>query len=382
MYRLADHCCRQLRAELHIPSSIDVLFERYSDSAAAFVTLDPNNPSVYKQLYRAAKAKLKLRIKATLLVKEPTSSPAAHQATVEDETPSTPAQVPGARPVEDAQPASAGLKPLSSRKIVSLPVAHTPSTNKASPPPVAQIQRGVADLLLSQPSRQSILSDLDQIMNDVTTSYKNCPADANKTPVGRGADGRRDYFAGLLPDLKLSNNLGKAVKAAEDVTASCHKALQDLPAMEMPLKHCPYAQANSSFTVFCNHCSAPILNNHYHCGVCDDGDFDLCMDCIGKGFTCFDESHWLIKRSIENGKVSSSVTETLAPKSIPTYQKADQKSAVESESEDEEGESDVQSSRTCNACIQGKTDISKPSSDSDLICIRISRRELRYLHSL
>lgn len=46
-------------------------FERYSDSAGSYVQLDTNNPAVFKQLYRAAKAKLKLRIKA--IVHEPTT---------------------------------------------------------------------------------------------------------------------------------------------------------------------------------------------------------------------------------------------------------------------------------------------------------------------
>jgi len=55
----------KLRILLAIPPTQRVLFERYSDSAAAYILLDENNPSVYKQLYRAAKAKLKLRIKAT-----------------------------------------------------------------------------------------------------------------------------------------------------------------------------------------------------------------------------------------------------------------------------------------------------------------------------
>lgn len=48
-----------------------MIFERYSDSAGSYVQLDTNSPAVFKQLYRAAKAKLKLRIKAT--VHEPTT---------------------------------------------------------------------------------------------------------------------------------------------------------------------------------------------------------------------------------------------------------------------------------------------------------------------
>jgi next-to-BRCA1 protein 1 len=56
----------QLRSVLQIQSDEQVVFERYSDSAAAYVTLDADKPQVYKTLFRAAKAKLKLRLKATI----------------------------------------------------------------------------------------------------------------------------------------------------------------------------------------------------------------------------------------------------------------------------------------------------------------------------
>jgi next-to-BRCA1 protein 1 len=55
-----------LRQLLGISADTNVIFERYSDSAGSFVHLDSDNPAVFKQLYRAAKAKLKLRIKATV----------------------------------------------------------------------------------------------------------------------------------------------------------------------------------------------------------------------------------------------------------------------------------------------------------------------------
>ncbi|KAL4792284.1 hypothetical protein BDV19DRAFT_368866 [Aspergillus venezuelensis] len=62
---------QNLRQLLGIPADTNVIFERYSDSASSYVQLDSNNPAVFKQLYRAAKAKLKLRIKAT--VEQPAS---------------------------------------------------------------------------------------------------------------------------------------------------------------------------------------------------------------------------------------------------------------------------------------------------------------------
>ncbi|KAL2836782.1 hypothetical protein BJY01DRAFT_238131 [Aspergillus pseudoustus] len=57
---------QNLRQLLGIPADTNVIFERYSDSAGAYIYLDSNNPAVFKQLYRAAKAKLKLRIRATV----------------------------------------------------------------------------------------------------------------------------------------------------------------------------------------------------------------------------------------------------------------------------------------------------------------------------
>lgn len=56
----------QLRHLLLIRPGQDVTFERYSDSVAGYVVLDPANPAVFKTLVRAAKAKLKLRLKATI----------------------------------------------------------------------------------------------------------------------------------------------------------------------------------------------------------------------------------------------------------------------------------------------------------------------------
>lgn len=318
-----------------------MLFERYSDSAAAFITLDPNNSAVYKQLYRAAKAKLKLRIKATLIPK--VQAPAAHQATVEDEIPgaeaeSSTSQVPPPtsipRPTQTPQHVNAGP-----RKIVSLPVAHTPSSSsKDTPSSVTQLGRNFEDLKVSRSNRQSLLKDLDEIMNDVC-SYKPLPAEPADFIAGR-----HDYFADL-PVLKLTRKAAEVEKKEE------------IPALPASLiKKCQYAQANSSFTVFCNHCSRSISNVHYHCGVCDDGDFDLCMDCTGKGMACLDESHWMIKRTIQDGRVSSSTTETLAPKTSYNNSKT---TLIETEEEEEEEEEehvvDDDATRTCNSCIQGES---------------------------
>ncbi|KAL6235118.1 hypothetical protein BDW75DRAFT_230622 [Aspergillus navahoensis] len=72
---------QNLRQLLGTPADTNVIFERYSDSAGSYVQLDSNNPAVFKQLYRAAKAKLKLRIKATVV--QPMSQPAVSESSSE-----------------------------------------------------------------------------------------------------------------------------------------------------------------------------------------------------------------------------------------------------------------------------------------------------------
>ena len=70
----------QLRHLLAIKPEQTVVFERFSDSAGGFITLDPKNPQVFKTLIRAAKAKLKLRLKATVTPLAQEEQPATSEA--------------------------------------------------------------------------------------------------------------------------------------------------------------------------------------------------------------------------------------------------------------------------------------------------------------
>ena len=95
-----------------------MVFERYSDSAAAFVRLDSDNAGVYKQLYRAAKAKLKLRIKATV-----TRRPLESQATINLEAPK--AEVPAL----GLPPYLYYSTPASSQPVMASPPVVAPATS-------------------------------------------------------------------------------------------------------------------------------------------------------------------------------------------------------------------------------------------------------------
>ena len=286
---------------LAIPPSADVVFERYSDSAAAFITLDSNNASVYKQLYRAAKAKLKLRLKVTVMNKEPVMP---RPATVEDEVPS---------PSENQSESNRYQSPPASPPVA--PVIEEPPKETTSLPSVAEIQRGFEDLLLNRTSCTFARRPMHTTSN-------------TDIPVTRGAAARDKWFAEL------------ASVCHDRQTAIRNKTGPPVPVLSQ----------TSSYSVYCNNCNGPIPDEHYHCSTCDDGDYDLCQACIDSGALCGGDGHWMIKRFVKNGKVITSTTETLPPRISHNESKT---TLVEVETKEEEEEEEI-ATRTCNSCIQGE----------------------------
>jgi next-to-BRCA1 protein 1 len=126
-----------------------------------------------------------------------------------------------------------------------------------------------------------------------------------------------------------------------------------------------YAKAASptpcSWSVFCNACDRPMANEHYHCNICDDGDYDLCEVCVKDGAHCPGDGHWLIKRFVSNGQVINSTTEKITP--TPKSPVAPEPVSVqpeipgaftESVEEPPVEEDEYEPVRTCNSCVRGK----------------------------
>ena len=110
----------------------------------------------------------------------------------------------------------------------------------------------------------------------------------------------------------------------------------------------------AAFTVCCNSCTANIPDAHWHCSICEDGDYDLCRDCVTSGVHCGVAGHFLIKRSIENGRVISSTTETVPKKVVKVEAEKEVPGAYTTEIKEEHLPEMVESSRTCNSCVNGK----------------------------
>lgn len=85
---------------------------------------------------------------------------------------------------------------------------------------------------------------------------------------------------------------------------------------------------NGMFCIDCNNCSRSIANEHYHCSICEGGDYDLCPQCIDAGASCHGDGHWLIKRVVMNGVVTNSTTETIPPRSSSAAQTSEPASAA------------------------------------------------------
>lgn len=273
----------KLKEMLAIPEHEDVIFERWSDSAASYVELDSNKPAVYKQLYRAAKAKLKLRIKVTHPVPE--------------------APVP--EPFNSNNSTETLLPPYAS-------TTHLPNTS-------------------------STLTE-----STVSTSV----------PLEKVSEAVVAYLEGEEGRSKLRTTIGEEVEKEMEKRSVLAQSVANLavpsaPAVEVKPKMREVA-IKQVYAVYCNICSANVESVHYHCGVCDSGDFDLCEKCVEEGKHCENAEHWMIKRTIVNGEVISSreliasTTAIVAKKSETLNQKEEEKVVDEPEV----------SGRTCNCCCE------------------------------
>ncbi|TGJ85183.1 hypothetical protein E0Z10_g3578 [Xylaria hypoxylon] len=470
----------RLRAFLHIPADTATIVERYSDSATSYVTLHQTNIAVYKQLYRAAKAKQKLKLRVTTKPIEPVKEmPAPKPVTIEDEPeeeePRQVAQVEAQKENQEEvkNEAADTLLPKTSSGVVETVFA--PQTNQDFPPFVKQWRaRGnprihlrrngegveVIDFLGSSTTTEPLITlDSPEGSTSTTISRDNSPtnlatlmrdierkeiAAALKKPFTSrnspqsstyiGAVGgsshtslndfmldmeRKEVTADLKKpltsrdSLKSStapgviggsspagmNNLVRDIIDAElatfremataqqrearakTVNEIMAKSALRLSKMEIPkfvapvmeereVKHTEAAGQHECmkrpFTVCCNSCDRAVPEAHFHCSICDEGDFDLCQECVNRGITCYGDGHWLIKRTVANGDIKCSSTH-IAPKSArptapkPTTPKHISTSAVSSTMSlpihslggpvSADWNSDY-NARTCNSCVQ------------------------------
>lgn len=105
----------------------------------------------------------------------------------------------------------------------------------------------------------------------------------------------------------------------KEVSAEVGKQLKEAPKPTTSTPKCPAVCKTAlrpqssplNFVIFCNLCEKNITGTHYHCGSCENGDYDICDECREAGKHCKESDHWLIKRQLCNGRIISSTTENV-----------------------------------------------------------------------
>lgn len=289
---------QQIRTFLRVPSEHELVIERYSDSAAAYVVLDSTNTAIYKQLYRAAKAKskLKLRVASLNAEKKPTPRavtveevPDASSATEVPEDGSSESSDKGelvpseTEPFKPQQPAEGPRKPVE----VTLPLRSGLVSKTYDSDSLAKAAQQLAEF-------ESMRNDLTERLNLISTKMPELPKPSAESCSEVIARRMRQMRNTQLENIQLDLTSGMVARAQHP--------------------HMPCARNPQTFAVCCNSCDKTMPDVHYHCSTCDDGDFDLCSSCVDLGITCHSPSHWMIKRTTMNGQIVNSTTEVIPPK--------------------------------------------------------------------
>ncbi|CAK7234956.1 hypothetical protein SCUCBS95973_009108 [Sporothrix curviconia] len=383
----------KLRDFLAIEEDKPYHFERFSDSAANHIPLVHTNPSVYRQLLRAAKAKQKLKLRVVYEPTEGTTAAAEAEAdntskaagprpvTIEDfpEATSpgseTDASVPAPTPVESTMAAEPDVKnaaivaPVPTPTPLSLLAArykkkaqeypdipgHFPESHAS---PDASMEKQIKASMQSMAQDQDFLDrNLSLMEASIGNMNLNTTLSDSQTPPAF-----RAYPYSLMESYNALVNSAPAPPAPTPAVSAPNASMATTP-QPIPVAKCtrnyPSAwtqgRANPSvcpamqqvsqtveptklgkltarppaFTVCCNSCERKIPDTHYHCSTCEAGDFDLCETCINVGITCYSPEHWMIRRNIQNGLLVNSTTERIQPRRKFMESQAAEKAATE-----------------------------------------------------
>ncbi|KAH6641675.1 hypothetical protein F5144DRAFT_564552 [Chaetomium tenue] len=302
----------KVRTALNMPSNTEAIFERYSDSGGAYVLLDQANVAVYKQLYRAAKAKHKLKLRVTITRRpwedEEAQGPKPASVTDEPEEENHPTVEPAYAECEPEQPTTSDPMPAAAE-----PEYEPEQPVMSDPMPAAAKPK-------SEPEQPAT-------------------SDPMPTTAAAAAAAKRDLeFAEI--DAANKTQFEHILRNQSDAPPPAPPCNVDCPAI------------HTNYAVCCNSCDETIPDAHYHCSTCDDGDFDLCQTCVNQGVTCKGPNHWLIKRFVVSGVIINSTTERLYPK--PKPKKSTPPGIVPSAERIIPVFNDnvYSTMRTCNCCVQ------------------------------
>ena len=326
-----------------------MLFERYSDSSSSYITLDSNNISVYKQLYRAAKAKSKLKIRVTV-----NDKPASKAVEMPKSTITLPERLTARAYVHPyiSEPGK-DEKDTEVTSIYPEPPYSNASATTLVPPGKSSsdtLREAAQEPIPKAPTLYSWPVSQDGGYSETTKV-----AFEKKEGLWKAPTSRENF---VDKDLHGEAPVPRFFSDRESFLARQASFSKKLDMIRNPVKSYASGRNHSipgtSFTICCNHCDKSSPEAHWHCSTCDHGDFDLCGECVENGHHCDDDDHFLVKRFVKDGKVISSTTETIAPRKNAKIEDKVPGAFVPYEIKREEVCGLSELSRTCNSCVQGK----------------------------
>lgn len=117
-----------------------------------------------------------------------------------------------------------------------------------------------------------------------------------------------------------------------------------------------HKSATAAFFIDCNNCGQSVPSEHYHCSICENGDFDLCPQCVDSGVSCPGDEHWLVKRFVKDGVVTNGTTEKVPPRKVKSHEIEKPAEPVKEEPQDS-APTTKSEERICNACFRGKSPV-------------------------
>lgn len=275
-------------------------------------------------MYRAAKAKLKLRIKATVV------DATAPNMEASQPEPISPDHLTSHRYVPPRNLDSLPWETVNENLFISSPVSPIPSiqaTESYTHLLNKHMASGMSIIHTHEAPAKVPVASTETISEPKAAAPVPIKQEVDEAPVPRAFSDRERFY----------NISSKA---------------QPTPLRAMDQS---FAVSGASFTVCCNKCNANIPDTHWHCSICQDGDYDLCRECVTVGIHCGVPGHFLIKRNIENGRVISSTTETLPKKTVKIETEKEVPGAFTTEVKEEHLAPEMlEMSRTCNSCVNGK----------------------------
>ena len=346
----------KLREFLAVKPGQETVFERYSDSSSSYVTLDRDNAAVYKQLFRAAKAKGKLKLRVNIGGMPKEQAPEMSQTPVPptDRLPRRSYVQPYVTDSNTDQSPSSRISMLEDFKTLSAApstITLTPFTKSTIEPPKKE----------SSPSYFWPVSEKNDFSDITKTKFekRNAPLCPGKEKQVK-ADHKDEAPVPGFFDFNDEQFLAPTRRTCPARTSNCARQatldsslakLAEVQHRHVTERKTPKPSPHLNFVIQCNHCENPIPDAHWHCSICDNGDYDLCIACVQKGHLCQSQQHWLIKRFFKEGKIINSTTETMpSRKSSKTAAKEEIPGAFTAEVKTD---TVPVPERTCNACVQG-----------------------------